>query len=48
MQINRMRNNLSGMYGELQGIVGQALPTLPILDVESVEDLTESQPSLLE
>lgn len=48
MQINRMRNNLSGMYGELQGIVGQALPTLPILDVESIDEATDSQPSLLE
>lgn len=48
MQINRMRNNLSGMYGELQGIVGQALPTLPILDIQALSDETESQQTLPE
>jgi len=49
MQISRMRNNLSGMYGELQGILGQALPTLPILEVEEISDESlEAQQSLLE
>lgn len=31
-QINRMKNNIAALYGELQGIVGPALPSLPSLD----------------
>lgn len=46
MQISRMRNNLSSMYGELQGIVGQALPTIPSLD--SSQLLTSTTKSLLD
>lgn len=32
MQINRMKNNIASLYGELQGIIGQALPSLPTLE----------------
>ena len=31
MQINRTLNNLSNMYGELQGIMGSALPDIKLL-----------------
>jgi hypothetical protein len=32
MQIQRMTKNISSMYGELQGILGSALPSLPGLE----------------
>lgn len=47
MQINRMRNNLSSLYGELQGILGQALPTLPNLEIGELPSGDEQQ-SLLD
>lgn len=49
MQVNRMRNNLAGLYGELQGILGQALPTLPVLEAEtSIVAIDDPKASLLE
>jgi hypothetical protein len=47
MQIARMKNNLASMYGELQGILGSALPTIPQLE-GPVLPLTSQQADLLE
>ena len=37
-QIVRTINNVSKMYGELQGIMGSALPDIKILQLESGEN----------
>lgn len=47
MQINRMRNSIAGMYGELQGIVGQSLPTIPQLEAQASISM-QSQSHLLD
>jgi hypothetical protein len=36
-QINRVVNNTAGMYGDLQGIIGSALPEVKILELPSNE-----------
>ncbi len=38
MQIERMKNNIAGMYGELQGILGSALPSLPGLEMNQLTE----------
>ncbi len=47
IQIKRMKTNLSSMYGELQGILGTALPTIQSLDSAQLPT-TEAQTMLLE
>lgn len=51
MQLNRLMGNTATMYGELQGILGASLPSLPSLELESpalLGDTTGEQESLLD
>jgi hypothetical protein len=50
MQLNRLMGNTATMYGELQGILGASLPSLPSLELEAPAILGESieQESLLD
>lgn len=50
MQLNRLIGNTATMYGELQGILGASLPSLPSLELESPALLNEGaeQESLLD
>lgn len=51
MQLNRLMGNTATMYGELQGILGASLPSLPSLELESpalLGDMTGEQESLLD
>lgn len=41
VSIRRLINNVSSMYGELQGIVGQALPSIKNLELPDIVDTTE-------
>jgi hypothetical protein len=38
MQLNRMMKNLASLYGEMQGILGNALPTIQGLDYNLLDD----------
>ena len=40
-QIERVIKNTAGMYGDLQGIIGSALPEVKILELPSNEGRTE-------
>ena len=48
MQIRRLTNNIASMYGELQGIIGNALPSIQSLDSAALPDGKGEQESLLE
>ncbi len=48
MQILRMQTNLTRLYGELQGIVGAGLPTLPSLDMGLEPMRPQTQQELLD
>ncbi len=48
MQLNRMMGNTASMYGELQGILGSSLPSLPSLEASSLLSEGGEQESLLE
>lgn len=49
MQLNRMMGNTASMYGELQGILGSSLPSLPSLESPSLlEGGSPEQESLLD
>jgi hypothetical protein len=50
MQLNRLMGNTATMYGELQGILGASLPSLPSLELEAPAILGEAieQESLLD
>lgn len=39
-QLNRVLGNMDGMYGDLQGIVGQSLPDIKVPELEA-EDITQ-------
>jgi hypothetical protein len=38
MQIQRMTKNIANLYGELQGILGSALPSLPGLEIGQIQN----------
>ncbi|MGI8419053.1 MAG: DUF2130 domain-containing protein [Candidatus Levyibacteriota bacterium] len=48
MQLKRLMSNTATMYGELQGIMGEALPSLPSLDSGTLLAPGSEQESLLE
>jgi hypothetical protein len=50
MEIQRIIDQTSGMYGDLQGIIGAALPTVPSLELPGGDDDEDEdeQPKLLE
>lgn len=48
MQIKRLMNSVATMYGELQGVMGDALPTLPSLEMGMLADGKDVQETLLE
>jgi hypothetical protein len=48
MQLKRLLGNTASMYGELQGILGASLPSLPSLEGPALLDSTNEQESLLE
>ena len=47
-ELKRLMNTVAMMYGELQGILGSSLPSLPSLDGPMLEDGKDSQETLLE
>jgi hypothetical protein len=48
MQLARMAVNTSRMYGEMQGLVGSALPTVAGLELVAPEDTRKEATSLLD
>lgn len=48
MQLKRLMGNTAAMYGELQGILGSSLPSLPSLEGPALVDGQSEQESLLE
>lgn len=48
MQIKRLTSNIASMYGELQGIIGNALPSIQSLDNSLLLEEKIEQKSLLE
>jgi hypothetical protein len=42
-QLGRVLGNMDGMYGDLQGIVGQNLPDIKVLESSIVDDSSDSQ-----
>lgn len=46
IQIKRLMNNIAGLYGEFQGILGSALPSIQSLETEPLQ-LTSEQVNLL-
>lgn len=48
MQLKRLLGNTATMYGELQGILGASLPSLPSLEGPAMLESTNEQESLLE
>ncbi|MBA3724013.1 MAG: DUF2130 domain-containing protein [Candidatus Levybacteria bacterium] len=48
MQLNRLMGNTAAMYGELQGILGSSLPSLPSLESPTLMSGDDEQKSLLD
>lgn len=48
IQIKRLMGSVATMYGELQGVMGEALPTLPSLDTGLIAAQGSAQENLLE
>ena len=48
IQIKRLMGSVATMYGELQGVMGEALPTLPSLDTGLIAAKASAQENLLE
>jgi hypothetical protein len=44
-QIERIVTNTAGLHGELQGIIGQSLPTIEALEIESIAKLPPGEDS---
>jgi len=42
-QLQRVISSTTGMYGGLQGIIGNAMPTVPALELDDEEELNEDQ-----
>jgi hypothetical protein len=43
MQIQKLISNMSGMYGDVQGLIGSSLPTIPLLSSADEPDSSKSE-----
>lgn len=46
-EIERITDNTIGMYGEMQGLVGSGMPTIPALDITAIANEQDAQPTQL-